>query len=86
MRTLIVLLGLLCCASAQAAAGAIPASLEAWRGWVMKDREYRECPLLAGASATNPGDFACLWPGTLEISADAQGATLHQRWHVEVDG
>ncbi len=85
MRALILLLFLLA-ASAQAAVDGIPANLDAWRGWVLKDQEFRVCPLLAGNRGTSPTDFVCAWPGQLSIDADASGATFNQHWHVEVDG
>lgn len=85
MRALILLLILLASASTQAATGAIPANLDAWRNWVLKDQEFRACPLIAGTQAASAGDFSCLWPGTLHITADAQGASFSQRWHVEID-
>lgn len=86
MRGLILLLAMLATAVTHAAAPAIPADLDAWRGWVLKDQEFRACPLLAGNQGTAPTDFVCVWPDVLRIEADASGATISQRWHVEVDG
>ena len=34
------------------AADPIPAALRDWRGWVLKDQEFRSCPLLANADFT----------------------------------
>ena len=85
MRALIFLLALMA-ASVDAAPSAIPADLDAWRGWVLKDQEFRACPLFAGGRGINATEFVCSWPGELRINADASGATFNQRWHVEVDG
>ncbi|MEZ5460746.1 hypothetical protein [Dokdonella sp.] len=85
MRALIVCLFLIVGVSAQAAAPGAPANLDAWRQWVLKDQEFRACPLIAGTQANAAADFACIWPGTLEIAADAQGATLTQSWQVDID-
>jgi hypothetical protein len=85
MRALIVLLGMLAVSLAQAAVQ-VPAPLDPWRDWVLKDQEFRACPLIAGRGAAAQADFACLWPGTLHLHADAQGALLRQRWTVEVEG
>ena len=85
MRELIVGLFLFVNLAAHAAPAAVPASLDAWRSWVLKDQEYRECPLISGTQANAANDFACHWPGRLDIAADAQGANLSQRWQVNID-
>ena len=85
MRALIVLLALVVAAAAQAAPAATPADLDAWHDWVLKDQEFRACPLIAGTAGSGVDEFACLWPGSLAIVADAQGASLRQRWQVEID-
>jgi hypothetical protein len=86
MRAIIALLGLIIFGAANAAAAEIPDSLGAWRGWVLKDQEFRACPLLAGSSGSTANEFVCSWPGVLGINADANGAVLNQRWQLEVDG
>ncbi len=86
MRGLILLLALMAAGVTHAAAPAVPANLDAWRGWVLKDQEFRACPLLAGNQGNSPTDFVCAWPSVLRIDADAKGAAISQRWHVEVDG
>ena len=86
MRGLILLLAMTIAGLGHAAAPAIPVDLDAWRGWVLKDQEFRACPLLAGNQGQAPADFICAWPGVLRIDADAKGASISQRWHVEVEG
>ncbi|WP_313913203.1 hypothetical protein [Tahibacter sp.] len=66
-----------------AAADPIPVVLRDWRGWVLKDLEYRACPLIAGAAADGPDDFVCAWPGRLALDADANGARFAQPWRVD---
>lgn len=85
MRMFIACLFLIAGISVRAAAPDIPANLDAWRSWVLKNQEFRACPLIAGTGASAAGDFACLWPGRLDIAADAHGANLSQRWQVEID-
>ncbi|MFZ1621630.1 hypothetical protein [Dokdonella sp.] len=86
MRGLILLLAMTIAGLGHAAAPAIPLDLDAWRGWVLKDQEFRACPLLAGNQGQAPADFICAWPGVLRIDADAKGASISQRWQVEVEG
>lgn len=86
MRGLILLLAFMASAAAYAAPTAVPAELDAWRGWVLKDQEFRNCPLIAGSRGTAANEFLCSWPGALVIDANALGATTRQRWHVEADG
>ena len=86
MRVLLAVLGLLIAGSTHAAQLWVPANLESWRGWALKDQEFRRCPLIAGTRAAERADFVCAWPGVLTINADDAGATLSQRWHMDADG
>ncbi|WP_386067128.1 hypothetical protein ACFJIW_21920 [Tahibacter sp. UC22_41] len=61
----------------------IPAVLRDWRGWVLKDQEFRGCPLLAGTAAEDADDFVCAWPGRLALDADAGGLRFVQQWRVD---
>lgn len=63
----------------------VPSSLEVWRGWVMQGLDYRACPLIAGMSGANEAEYLCAWPGTLNLSADASGASISQHWRVDAD-
>lgn len=65
------------------AADPIPAALRDWRGWVLKDQEFRSCPLLANAGAEAADDFVCAWPGRLALDADASGVRFVQQWRVD---
>lgn len=86
MRTWLLIAILLLAGVVDAAEVAVPTPLEPWRAWVMKDQEFRACPLIAGRNAAGPGDFLCAWPGVLRLDADAGGATIAQRWRLDVEG
>ncbi len=60
----------------------VPPDLEPWVPWVTEGQEYRECPFLSGTRAVAESDYRCLWPGTLELRADADGAAFSQSWQV----
>jgi len=78
---------LLCAAATAAPVAApetpIPAALQEWRGWVLKDLDYRRCPFLANSAASEPANFICAWPGRLSVTSGADGATFSMRWRVE---
>ena len=84
MRILILLMGLVLAGLAPAD-GEIPTQLEAWRGWVQKGLEYRNCTMISYSAGVSNDDYACLWPGPLEIRANANGAEISQKWRVEID-
>ncbi|MEO8670602.1 MAG: hypothetical protein ABI411_04745 [Tahibacter sp.] len=69
--------------AAQPAPVSVPPLLDAWRGWVLKDLEYRACPFIATSDLTEEDNFFCAWPGRLQIDASARGAELAQSWRVE---
>ncbi len=60
----------------------IPEDLKDWEQWVLKDKEYRDCPFYFNGDASQPGDFVCTWPGRLRLSVDASGAGFSQQWTV----
>jgi hypothetical protein len=64
----------------------IPPALKDWRPWVLKDLEYRSCPFLASSASNEPTDFICAWPGRLNISSAANGATFSIHWRVDAPG
>lgn len=81
-----LLLCLACAARAQTAAvpaDPIPPLLRDWRGWVLKDLEYRACPLLSSSAAADVDDFVCAWPGRLNLDADTGGLRFSQQWRVD---
>jgi len=58
----------------------VPAELRDWQEWVLKDREYRECPFYFNRGAEDRGDFVCAWPGLLDIAVEEGGARFTQQW------
>lgn len=61
----------------------IPPLLRDWRGWVLKNREFLACPLLAGAGAGAEDSYICAWPGRLSLDADTGGLRFSQQWRVD---
>jgi hypothetical protein len=59
---------------------AVPPDLEDWRGWVLQGEEYRRCPFLSAAPATDRDSYRCAWPERLALSIDARGGEFSQRW------
>ncbi|HEV7631634.1 MAG TPA: hypothetical protein VGO41_01515, partial [Steroidobacteraceae bacterium] len=68
-----------------AAATPVPAALQDWQGWVLKDREYLRCPFIATASADDQAAHRCAWPDTLALNLDSRGGTFSQRWKIYSD-
>lgn len=67
-------------------AAEVPTPLQPWQDWVMKDQSWRQCPLLANRGGTNPGDYACVFPGRLGIDAQADGADFTMPVRVDAAG
>ena len=79
VRKLLFLI-LLIPAAAQGGAAEVPEALRDWQQWVLKDREYRSCPFYFDRKAERSDDFACAWPGSLDLSVDAAGGRFEQQW------
>ena len=60
----------------------VPNELEGWQAWVLKDREYLDCPFLFDHGAKDRADFVCAWPGSLQLEVAAGGARFSQQWTV----
>ncbi|MCH8158667.1 MAG: hypothetical protein IIA08_02225 [Proteobacteria bacterium] len=60
----------------------VPEDLQGWQQWVLKDKEYRDCPFYFNTNASQPGDFICAWPGRMQLSVNASGAEFSQQWTV----
>ncbi len=63
----------------------VPDELKPWAQWVLKDREYIDCPFFFDRSASGEKDFLCAWPGTLQLDVTASGARFQQTWTVTAD-
>ena len=72
-------------ATAATAQDWVPDELRGWEDWVLKDREYRDCPLRFDSRASERSDFQCVWADTLDLDADASGARFSQGWSVSAD-
>jgi hypothetical protein len=72
-------------AAPENAENAIPHALEDWQAWALKDQEFRRCPFLAGADASNESSHRCAWPERLQLTVDARGGRFAQRWLVYSD-
>jgi len=81
----LLILSLLLTTTTAAAQDAIPGDLRDWQQWVLKDKEYRNCPFFFDRGAAQRGDFVCAWPGQLRLDVTATGAEFTQRWTVYAD-
>ena len=62
---LVVITLLVLATSTTLAQNYVPDELEGWQRWVLKDKEYRDCPFYFHRSAAEREDFVCAWPGRL---------------------
>ena len=76
---------LLLVASSAVARNYVPDELQGWQAWVLKDRDYLDCPFLFDRGATDRADFVCAWPGRLQLEVSADGARFSQQWTVVGD-
>ncbi len=60
----------------------VPDDLKDWQQWVLKDKEYRNCPFFFDQAADQANAFVCSWPGELQLTVDASGARFSQQWTV----
>jgi hypothetical protein len=72
-------------AAPESSENAIPRSLADWQAWALKDQEFRRCPFLAGADASNESSHRCAWPERLQLTVDAHLGRFAQRWQVYSD-
>jgi len=63
----------------------VPEELEGWQQWVLKDKEYRDCPFYFDRSAAAPSDYLCAWPGRLQLDVTASGGQFTQQWTLHAD-
>ena len=56
----------------------IPAILEPWQDWVLRDQTEYDCTRIAQA----PDQKRCVWPGVLNIATSDSGAHFQQTWQV----
>lgn len=74
LPTLVILTALLLTTAAPATSAQephIPAPLESWVGWALWGQPDPNCP-----QVSPDGSRQCVWPGSLSVNADQQGATF----------
>ncbi len=76
---------LLLAAAPAAAQDYVPAELEGWQQWVLKDKAFRNCPFSYSRTPAGRDDFLCAWPERLELDVTADGARFTHRWTVYED-
>lgn len=60
----------------------VPDDLKDWQQWVLKDKEYRNCPFFFDRGVAQADAFICSWPGEIRLTVDATGARFSQQWTV----
>jgi hypothetical protein len=60
----------------------VPDDLKDWQQWVLKDKEYRNCPFFFDRTVEQPDAFICSWPGEIQLTVSASGARFSQQWTV----
>jgi len=60
----------------------VPDDLKDWQQWVLKDKEYRNCPFFFDRAVDQPDAFICSWPGEMRLTVDASAARFSQQWTV----
>ena len=64
----------------------VPAALKDWQQWVLKDQEFRHCPLSFAQAGNEASQFVCTWYGELALRVDKQGAQFTLPIDVYRDG
>lgn len=81
----LIVVSLLFASVSTAAQDYVPEELRGWQAWVLKDREYRDCPFYFDRSASERRDFVCAWPGRLQLAVTVSSAAFEQPWTVYAD-
>lgn len=63
----------------------VPDELEGWQRWVLKDKEFRDCPFYFSHGAAERSDFLCAWPGRLQLAVTATGGRFTQQWTLHAE-
>jgi len=61
------------------ALASVPAALQPWVDWVLRDRPERRCPV----NYDVVDQRQCIWPSALKLSLDARGGEFRQRVHLD---
>lgn len=84
-RPSVLLVSLLMLVAAPAGAVEPPPALRDWQDWVLRDLPQQRCPLLRPQRLPQPGAWACVWPGRVDIDVaeDRIGFVLEARLYAE---
>ena len=64
------------------ALASVPAALQPWIDWVLRDRPERRCPVSYDAVEQRQ----CIWSSALKLSLDARGGAFRLRAHLDREG
>lgn len=78
----LIVVSLLFASVSVAAQDYVPEELRGWQAWVLKDKEYRDCPFFFDRNAVERRDFVCAWPGRLRLTVGTAGAEFQQPWTI----
>ena len=81
----LIVVSLLLSTVSTAAQEYVPDDLRDWQQWVLKDKEYRNCPFFFDGNANQRGDYLCAWPGRLQLAVTSSDARFTQQWSVYAD-
>ncbi len=63
----------------------VPDELEGWQKWVLKDREYLDCPFHFDGNSVERSNFLCAWPGRLQLDVTSTGGRFTQQWTLHAE-
>ncbi|MDH5455675.1 MAG: hypothetical protein OEY37_06350, partial [Gammaproteobacteria bacterium] len=63
----------------------VPDELEGWQKWVLKDREYLDCPFHFDGNGVERSNFLCAWPGRLQLDVTSTGGRFMQQWTLHAE-
>ena len=63
----------------------VPDELEGWQKWVLKDKEYLDCPFHFDGNGVERSNFLCAWPGRLQLDVTSTGGRFTQQWTLHAE-
>jgi len=73
-RWISLLLALLLSHAAMSQNPAVPPALRDWQDWVLHDSQSLSCPYFLDEAGETADEHACVWPGTLNLDIQNDGA------------
>lgn len=80
----LVLLGLI--ALSPAVWSQTPDPLKSWEAWAAAPFAYRQCAIKPGVPGHTPDQYACQWPGKLDLDLSDAGGQFEQSWMMDQAG